>query len=332
MELHHFRYFVAVAEELSFTRAARQLGMAQPPLSRQVRALEDEIGVQLLERRSGRVFLTDAGRRFLDAARIVLQQASAAVSIARQGKDGATGTVRVGFGKGLGDVVGAVIDQHVRLYPNVEVDVRDIFSGFQIEALRAQKIDMAFSHGEITSLHLTSEKLFREVLTVVVSRSSRLARRSRVRLTDLAGQNLLLVDRPLSPVVHDKILELCRSTKTHLNLVRTDTTCYDEAGALTIASGKGVAIAVGGSPAHPSFGDRLIALPLHEPSAWVDVCIVRRKGESAPAVLSFMETARKLLHRGPRIQDLTLLRGLRQQRRRNQQVAPSRAKKRPLPQ
>lgn len=304
MELHHFRYFVAVAEDLSFTRAARRLGMAQPPLSRQVRALEDEIGVQLFERRSGRVFLTDAGRRFLDAARGVLQEVATAVSIARQGKDGGMGTVRVGFGKGLGEVVSAVISHHIRLYPNVEVDVRDIFSGFQIEALQTRKIDIALSHGESLSLDVISERLFAENLTVVVPRSSRLAKRSRLRMQNLNGQNLLLIDRTLSPVVHDRILELCRSTKTRLNLIHTDSTCYDEAGALTIASGRGVAIAVGGSPAHPSFGDRLVAIPLREPSARVDVCIVRRKDESAATVISFLESARKLLQRTSRVQDL----------------------------
>jgi DNA-binding transcriptional LysR family regulator len=304
MELHHFRYFVAVAEDLNFTKAAKRLGMAQPPLSRQIHALENEIGVQLFERRSGRVFLTDAGRRFLDAARNVLQEAGAAVAIARHGKDGALGIVRVGFGKGLGDVVSTVMNHHIRLYPNVEVDVRDIFSGFQIEALRTRKVDVAFSHGHTASLDLLSEKLFREGLTLVVPRSSRLANRSTLRMQNLKGQNLLVIDRALSPVVHDKILELYRNARIDLNLVHTETTCYDEAGALTIASGRGVAIAVGGSPAHPSFGNRLVAVPLREPLGWVDVCIVWRKGESAPTVLNFIDSARELLQGTRRIADL----------------------------
>jgi len=185
-----------------------------------------------------------------------------------------------------------------------------------MEALRTHRIDVAFSHGEVTSLGLISERLFREVLSVVVPRTSRLVRQSRLRMQDLAGQNLLLIDRPLSPVVHDKILELCRSTKTDLNLIHTDTTCYDEAGALTIASGKSVAIAVGGSPAHPSFGDRLVAIPLRDPSAWVDVCIVRRKDQCAAALVCFMETVRKLLKRSPHVQDLRTFPGALGPRRR----------------
>src|ERR1700691_6156718 len=147
MELHHLRYFVAVAEDLSFTRAAKRLRMAQPPLSRQIRSLENEIGVQLFERRSAKVFLTDAGCRFLNAVRSVLEQVELAVDLARQTKSGELGTVRVGLGKGLGDVVSLVINRHMRLFPKIEVDVRDILSGQQSEALLARKIDFGFSHG-----------------------------------------------------------------------------------------------------------------------------------------------------------------------------------------
>src|SRR6204780_5862121 len=91
MELHHLRYFTAVAEDLSFTKAARRLKMAQPPLSRQIRSLETEIGVQLFERRSGKVLLTDAGCRFLPAVRLALEQIEAAVDVGRQTKDGELG-------------------------------------------------------------------------------------------------------------------------------------------------------------------------------------------------------------------------------------------------
>jgi DNA-binding transcriptional LysR family regulator len=295
MQLNHFRYFVAVAEELNFTKAARRLGMAQPPVSRQIRALENELRVQLFERRSGRVFLTDAGKRFLDSARTVLQEADAAVSNVRKDLDVAVGTIRVGFGKGLGETVGVVMNQHLRLYPRVEIDVRDLLSGFQIDALKARKIDVEFSHGPLLAPGVLSEKLFRERFTVVVPCSNRLSKRSRLSMQDLADQKLLLIQRTLSPVVHDKIAELCRSARTKLNVVPMESTCYEEAGALTIASGRGITIAVGRSPAHPSFGNRLVAVPLREPAAWIDVCIARRNEESMPAILNFFDSARKVL-------------------------------------
>jgi len=297
MELHHFRYFVAVAEELSFTNAAKRLGMAQPPLSYQIRSLEDEIGVRLFDRRSRRVFLTDAGSRFLDAARLVLQQAEGAVDIARQARSGALGTVRVGFGKGLGDIVSTAINQHLRLFPSIEIDVRDVFSGFQVEALRTRKIDVGFSHGDPAALDLVSEKLFNEGLTMVVPRASPLAKRSRLGMNDLAGQTIMLIDRSISPGVYDKVLELNREAGLNPRTVSTDTTPYDEAGAMMVVSGRGIYFAVGKSPIHPSFADRLVAVPLRDSLASIEVSIAWRKGESTPAILHFIESARKRLRR-----------------------------------
>jgi DNA-binding transcriptional LysR family regulator len=301
MELRHFRYFVAVAEELSFTNAAKRLRMAQPPLSYQIRSLENEIGVQLFERRSRKVFLTDAGYRFLDAARLVLQQAEVAVDIARQSKSGAVGTVRIGFGKGLGDIVSMVINQYLRLFPNIEIDVRDVFSGLQVEALRSRKIDIGFSHGHPASLDLVSEKLFNEGLTIVVPRVSPLARRPRLAIRDLAEQTIMLIDRSISPGVYDKVLALNRDAGLNPRTLSTETTPYDEAGAMMVATGRGIYFAVGKNPIHPSFADRLLAVPLRDPLASIDVGIAWRKGESSPAILNFIESARKRLQRISRV-------------------------------
>ena len=304
MELRHLRYFTAVAEELSFTKAARRLKIAQPPLSRQIHSLETEIGVQLFDRRSGRVFLTEAGCRFLNAARLVLEQVDLAVDLARQTKSGELGTVRVGFGKGLGDVVSLVINQHMRVFPKIEVDVRDILSGLQSEALTGRKIDVGFSHGPATSLELASEKLFKESLSVVLARTNPLARRAHLRLQDLKQETLLLIDRSISPHVHDLALALCRDAGLSPRIVLTESTVYDEAGAMMAASGKGVFLAVGKNPCHPSFADRLVALNLREPLAALEVHATWRRSESASTILNFIETTKNLLQRESRVLDM----------------------------
>src|SRR5271156_40361 len=304
MELHHLRYFVAVAEDLSVTKAAKRLGMAQPPLSRQIRSLETELGVQLFERRSGKLFLTDAGARFLGAARLVLEQAAAAIEVARQSKKGELGTVRGGFGKGLGDVGSLVINQHMRLYPDIEFDFRDILAGHQSEALLGRKIDVGFSHGPATSLEVASEKLFRESLSVVLSRANPLAKRRHLRLKDLRHETLLLIERSISPNFHDLALTLCRNAGLSPRIVLTESTCYDEAGAMMAASGKGVFLAVGKNPTHPSFADRLVALNLREPQANIEVHAVWRRDESCRTVLNFIQTARTQLQGETRILDM----------------------------
>jgi len=305
MELRQLRYFIAVAEELNFTKAARRLQIAQPPLSRQIQSLETEIGVRLFERNSSRVLLTDAGLRFLHEARTVLQHASRAVEIARQAKDGEIGTVRIGFGKGLGDIVSRVINRYLRLFPGVEIDVKDIASGFQTKALLAREIDVGFLRPPIESLGLSAKQLFEERISVVLRRSSPLAKHRRLRLKYLEHEPLLLIHRDISPGAYDKTIELYRQCGLAPKIVPTQTTPYDEAGAILVESGKGIYLAVGNSPCHPSFADRLIALPLMEPTAKVGVHIVWRSNDQAQSVLSFVDFTRQMFEKVPATIDMT---------------------------
>ena len=253
MELRHLRYFIAVAEELNFTKAAKRLEVGQPVLSRQIFDLEREIGVQLFDRNSSRVFLTDAGNSFLSEARVALQHAAQAVESAKQVQAGAAGTLRVAIGKGLGDVVSRIINDYLRLFPGVEVDVKNIASGFQSEAFDDRRIDVGFMRPPLSNSQLTSSLLFNEGFSVVLRKSSPLARRRRIRLKDLAQENVLMIDRNISPGFNEKMLELFRNAGIAPKMIPTETMPYDEAGAILVESGKGIYLAVGEGPYYPSF-------------------------------------------------------------------------------
>jgi len=294
MELRHLRYFITVAEELNFTKAARRLEVGQPVLSRQIHDLEREIGVQLFDRNSSRVFLTDAGNSFLSEARVVLQHAAQAVEAAKQVQAGAAGTLRVAIGKGLGDVVSRIINGYLRLFPGVEVDVKNIASGFQSEAFDDRRIDVGFMRPPFSNPRLTSSLLFEEGFSVVLRKSSPLARRRRIRLKDLAQQNVLMIDRNISPGFNEKMLELFRNGGIAPKIIPTETMPYDEAGAILVESGKGIYLAVGEGPYYPSFADRLVALPLDERSAVMPVHIVWRKDEKAKSTLEFVTYAERM--------------------------------------
>jgi DNA-binding transcriptional LysR family regulator len=294
MELRHLRYFVTVAEELNFTKAAKRLQIAQPPLSRQIHDLEKEVGVQLFERRSNRVFLTDAGRRFLSEARVVLQHSAQALETARQAKNGQQGTIRLGFGKGLGDIVSRIINQYLRHFPSMEIDVKDIASGFQNDALTGRKIDVGFMRPPVDKLHLASEPLFDERFSVVLRRTSPLAKHKSLRLHHLAHETLLLIDRPISSDVYDITLQLYRDAGMTPKVIPTETMSYDEAGSILVDSGKGIYIAVGKNPCHPSFAGRLISLPLSEAKARIGVHVVWRKNEQSKTTLDFVKFARSI--------------------------------------
>ena len=292
MELRHFKSFVAVAEELSFSKAAKRLQIAQPPVSRHIRALEKELGIRLFERNSSRVFLTDAGRSFLNEIRVVLQHVSQAVEAARQVGSGGTGTVRLGIAKGLGEVVSGIVNEYFRLVPSVEIDVRDIASGAQSDALLERKIDVGFLRPPIGAPQLVSALLFQEPFSVVLRKSSPLASRKYLRLRDLANQTLLLIERRVSPGIYDRTLELFREQQIEPKVVSTATMPYEEAGSILVNSGKGIYIAVGGNPIHPSFTDRLITVLLREPSAVAEVHVVWRRDEQAKTPLDFVQFTR----------------------------------------
>lgn len=291
MKLEHFYSFVAVAEELSFTKAARRLEMAQPPVSRHVRDLEAELGVKLFERNSSRVLLTDAGRGFLNEVRVVLQHVSQAVEAARQAGSGGAGTVRLGIGKGLGDVVGKIVNEYLRLSPKVEIDVRDIASGFQTEAFLDRKIDVGFMRWSSEAPQLASAPLFQEQFSVVLRKSSPLAKYQALRLHHIADETLLLIDRDISPGVYDRTLALFRERGIEPKVVSTATMPYEDSGSILVDSGKGIYVAVGRNPIHPSFADRLISVPLAERSAVTEVRIVWRKDEQAKLILDFVQFA-----------------------------------------
>ncbi len=292
MELRHFYSFIAVAEELNFTKAARRLHIAQPPVSRHIRDLETELGVKLFERNSNRVFLTDAGMGFLNEVRVVLQHVSQAVEAAKHAGSGGAGTVRLGIGKGLGDVVSRVVNEYLRLFPRVEIDVRDIASGFQAEAFLDRKIDVGFMRSPIEAPQLASAPLFQENFSVVLRRSSPLAKRRVLRLRHIAQEAVLLIDRRISPGAYDRTLALFREQNIEPRLVPTETMPYEEAGSILVDSGKGIYLAVGRNPIHPAFIDRLVALPLDEPSAVIEVRLVWRSDEQAKATQEFVHFTR----------------------------------------
>ena len=304
MEFRQLKYFVAAAEELNFTKAAKRLGIAQPPVSRQIAQLERELKVELFQRTNGKVLLTEAGQRFLSESRALLRQAEVAVEIARQAKMGAVGTIRVAMGKGLGDIVSHVINHHMRLVPGIDFDIVDSVSGPQGDALAAGRIDVGFLRPPVSSLEVVSQKIFSERLTAVLRKSSPLARRARLSLRDLRSEAVLLINRPLSPGVHDKTLELYRRAGVSPQITPVEITCYDEAGAMMVATGRGIYLAVGKNPIHPSFADQLVAIPLADAPAFIEVHIAWRKDESSPAILSFLDTARGLFKHVSGVLDL----------------------------
>jgi DNA-binding transcriptional LysR family regulator len=204
VELRLMRYVVTIADEGGFQRAAERLHMAQPPLSRQIRDLERELGVRLFDRRPTR--LTEPGRVFVAAARRVLAAADAVVSETRRAGRGETGVVRLGYvpsaaHETLPRLLAAMADAR----PGVHVDVREAWSADLDHALRDERLDVVLARGVPRRPEYAGETLRSEPLAVVVGADHPLATRGAVHLRELRGGTFCFFPRHLSPDSYDTV-------------------------------------------------------------------------------------------------------------------------------
>jgi DNA-binding transcriptional LysR family regulator len=300
VELRHVRYFIAVAEYLNFSKAAQQLHIAQPPLSRQIRQLEEDLGVTLFLRNKRHVALTKAGQLFLEEARKLVVQAGHAMEVARHAQKGESGIVRIGIGSGLGGVISRAVFEHRRRLPAIDIECRDVFSSFQNEALRKSEIDIGFLRPPIDQINLDCELLFEEEFVVVLPRTHHLAKRRFLRLKDIADDPLIVFDRSFSSGLYDKILGLYSRQGMTPHLTVTHVEAHEEAGAIMVASGKAIFMGVGAIVNRSVSGIDLVSIRLNEPEAKIEVYMAWRKSEQSTAVFSFLDSSRRVLRQPPK--------------------------------
>jgi DNA-binding transcriptional LysR family regulator len=243
MELRHLRYFVAVAEELHFGRAAERLHIAQPPLSRQIRDLEREVGTPLFARVPRGVELTPAGRAFLPEARLTLAQADRAGRAARRAAEGEVGRLRVGFVEGAADA--AVLPDVLGFFrmhlPDVGVSLFEMDALQQAEALRTDRIDVGILHSPPADAAqwLRVEPVYADPMLAALPAAHRLAARARPALGDLASEPFVLFPRPGAPELHDALIARCRAAGFSPRVVQEAAGWHTLAG--LVAAGVGVA-------------------------------------------------------------------------------------------
>ena len=214
MELRQLRYFIAVAEELHFRRAAERLHISQPPLSQQIRALEDELGFELLTRSRRRVQLTPAGEAFLRDARVVLGELEGAVATARRIDAGQTGRLRVGFvGSALLSIVPGTVERFRASRPGVAIELRERSTVDQLRAVSAGVIDVGLVRPPIDDDgDLRAQTVLRERTVAALPAGHALARLARVPLGRLAAEPLVLFPRDQAPGFHDLLIAALGST------------------------------------------------------------------------------------------------------------------------
>lgn len=215
MELRHIRYFLAVAEEGNFTRAAARLGIGQPPLSLQIKDLEREIGARLFHRVPHGAELTEAGRAFLDKVGPLPERALQAAEAARRAERGETGRLSLGFTgtSVLHPVLGASIRAFRRRFPDVDLRLEEANSALLLDGLEEERLDVAILRPALSSdAPIQAFALVRERLVAALPAAHEAAgETSPLDLDTLAGEPLLLTPRRVGTSLHDAAIEACRA-------------------------------------------------------------------------------------------------------------------------
>jgi DNA-binding transcriptional LysR family regulator len=200
MELRHLRYFVAVAEELHFRRAAERLHMSQPPLSQQIRQLEKEVGAQLLLRNQHRVELTASGAAFLERAREILDAVESAALEARRVQRGEVGRLAVGFvGSSMYSVVPEMLNAFRESHGDVALRLHELGTTEQLRQLESGRLDVGFVRPRQPRSGLTIEPVYSEPIMLALPDRHKLAHQPRIHVADLHGERLVLLTRAGSP-------------------------------------------------------------------------------------------------------------------------------------
>ncbi|WP_434655211.1 LysR family transcriptional regulator [Chromobacterium violaceum] len=292
MELRHLRYFLAVAEELHFTRAAERLHIGQPPLSQQIQALEAELGAPLFRRHQRKVELTAAGQQLLPRARQILADSAAAAAAVRRAADGETGELRIGFTSSLPltPILHHSLQHYRQAYPEVRLTLSEMFTAGQFDALERRQLDLSFVrfNGPTPSPLIRVEELHRDRLLAVVPSAHPLAERKTLPLKLLAGEPLIGYPRESGSGLSDVVRQLALQNGLELKMVQEAGEAITQIG--LVAAGVGIAILP--SPLECVQIPAVRYVPLSDDGAYLSMGIAVRRDDDSPLVANFLSGVR----------------------------------------
>ncbi|GJC31414.1 RpiR family transcriptional regulator [Acinetobacter sp. KAM398] len=221
MELRHLRYFITVAEELNFSRAALKLYTAQPSLSQQIKDLEEDIGVKLLNRTKRKVELTEEGAVFLEQARLTLAQADKAVAMARQVSQAKQQMLRIGFVPVAEMKIFPYTLPHLRVQnPDLKIELLSLNNTELMKRIKKGELDITFSHHYINSDEIESQFVLREPLIFILPKDHPLAKYERIPVKALNGIDFIIPSVEQSQTLHHTILDFAKANGIEFNIVQ----------------------------------------------------------------------------------------------------------------
>jgi DNA-binding transcriptional LysR family regulator len=289
MELRHLKYFIAVAEEEHIGRAAAKLFISQPPLSRQIKQLEDELGVKLFDRTTRGVELTQCGRMFLEEARNIHALCDLATERTRRAGEGKLGRMDVAiFGSGILDVIPKLLLFFRQRYPDVNVMLHTMTKGEQIQALRQRRITVGFNRLLAPTENIATELVHTEKLLIAINTNMPIADEETLPFSVLADHPLVLYPTGSRPNFIDKVLGLCHEAGFEPQISQE---VGDTVTAIAlVASGFGVCVVAESATTVKIPG--VVYRPFHDApvGASVDLCCIFMSVDQSPLLQAFLET------------------------------------------
>jgi DNA-binding transcriptional LysR family regulator len=288
VELRHLRSFVVTAEELHVGRAAARLHLTQPSLSRQIAALEHDVGVPLFSRIRRRFGLTPAGEIFLVAAREIIRRADDAARDAQRAHRGELGTLRLGFVQSATfEVLPELLAAFRVAHPDVTLEVETMTTIRQVAALRAGSLDVGLLRPPISEPGLTTRVISRDPLVVALPGGHPLAKRRRVPLAALADESFVLYTRSFGPSVQDVIIGHCMAAGFSPRIIQEAADVQTIVS--LIAAGLGVSLLI--APTPPTAERAVVYRPISDDLPPWELALAWSAGNRTPVLSRFLATA-----------------------------------------
>ena len=292
MELRHLRYFIAVAEELHFGKAAERLHIAQPPLSQQIQQLEAYLGVKLFHRKTKRqIQLTEAGKVFLQEAYQLLVQLETAVALTQRIGRGQTGQLRMGFTSlAIYNLLPSILRQFREQFPEVELVLLELTTSQQEQALKDSLIHVGFAHPPLEDGTISYKCIHRESLVVALSSTHSLAQQEYISVLSLLHEPLIVFPRYLAPGLYDRIMSLFEQRNFKPNITQEAIQMQTIIG--LVSAGMGVAITPSTLENLQRFG--VAYRPILEEVPIIETAVIWRENTLTPIVENFLQFSQSL--------------------------------------
>ncbi|ARW08542.1 LysR family transcriptional regulator [Bacillus atrophaeus] len=289
MELRHLQYFIAVAEELHFGKAALRLNMTQPPLSQQIKQLEKELGVTLLKRTKRIVQLTAAGEIFLKQCRMALTQIDQAIEMAQRTARGEHGHLVIGFvGSATYEFLPPIIREYRKMFPSVKIELQEISSHRQEEELLKGNIDIGILHPPLVHPELHTETTKSSPCILALPKQHPLALKTSISVKDLANEPIITLAKEAWPTLYTDFIKLCEEAGFVPNIVQEATEYQMVIGLVTA----GIGITIVPSSARRLFNLDVTYRSVNDFQLKAEWIIAYRKDSQNPVLRQFVDISK----------------------------------------